>query len=106
MVYRLCSRSFKTLIARFEDDPIAGVDLVSSIQDSSELNSISRVYKLSGHPISVPYTDGMAICNAIQSRGIHENVQNGVEFAIAVHCIGYPGRFVNVHVFLASLVRS
>lgn len=103
---RLCSRSFKTLITRFEDDIIAGIDLAASIQDSNELNSISRVYKLSGHPLCMPYTDGMAICNAIQSRGIHENVQNGVEFALAVHCVGYPGRFVYVHVFLASLVRS
>lgn len=85
---------------------MAGVDLNQSIQQSSELNSIQRVYKLSGHPMSLAYTDGIAICNSIFSKGIHENVTEGVEFALGIHCNGYPGRFVNVHVFLASLVRK
>ncbi|KAJ3328784.1 Protein cc2d2b, partial [Kappamyces sp. JEL0680] len=102
---RLCSRSFKTLLSKFEEEIVAGIDLSASIQQSKELDSICKVYKLTGHPISMPYTDGAALCNALFHRDIHSNVTSGVEFALGVHCYGYPGQFVNVHVFVASLVR-
>jgi hypothetical protein len=103
---RLCSRSFKGILSRFEEEIVGGVDLCASIQNSKELESLSRVYKLNGHPISMAYTDGAAICDAIFHRDIHANVANGVEFALGVHCNAYPNNFVHVHVFLASLVRN
>lgn len=85
---------------------IAGVDLTASITQSTELEAIAKVYELSGHPINMPYTDVAAICNALFQKDVHSNVGNGVEFSLAVHCVGYPGKFVSVHVFLASLIRS
>ena len=103
---RLCSRSFKKIISRFEEDIIAGVDLKDNIQQSGELNSVTRVYKLCGHPINLPFTDINALCNAIYHRDIHSNITNGVEFALAIHCNAYAGKFISVHVFLASLVRK
>jgi coiled-coil and C2 domain-containing protein 2A len=103
---RLCSRSLKTLLTRFEQDVVAKSPISDSILSSSEMSSIARVYKLTGHPINVPYTDSGALLGVIFNSDIHSNVSTGVEFALGIHCHGYPGRIVSVWVFLASLVRN
>jgi coiled-coil and C2 domain-containing protein 2A len=103
---RLCSRSLKTLLSRFEQDIIAGISIGTSIQESAEISSIARVYKMTGHPINIPYTDVGALLSVIFNSDVHSNISTGVEFALAIHCEGYPGKFVSVWIFLASLVRA
>jgi coiled-coil and C2 domain-containing protein 2A len=103
---RLCSRSLKTVLGRFEQDVISNCSIGSSIEESTEIASIARVYKMTGHPLNMPFTDTDTILNAIYYSDLHSNVTNGVEFALAIHCHGYPGKFISVWIFLASLVRS
>ena len=85
---------------------ISDISLASSIRDSSEMASIARVYKMNGHPINVTYTDVASLLSVIHNTDMHSAITSGVEFALAIHCHGYPGKFVSVWVFLASLVRS
>jgi coiled-coil and C2 domain-containing protein 2A len=102
---RLCSRSMKSLLTKFEEDVIIGVPLNTSIQNSKELISMSKVYKMQGHPFNVTFTDIIAIGDIIYNMDIHSNLHSGVEFALAVHCVGYPGRFVSVWIFISSIQR-
>lgn len=102
---RLCSRTLKTLISKFESDVVSGISLSTSVNESPEIASISRVYKINGNPLNVPYTDCAALLAAIHNTDLHSNL-SAVEFALAVHCNGYPGKFVSVWIFFVSLVRS
>ncbi|KAJ3274699.1 Coiled-coil and C2 domain-containing protein 2A [Terramyces sp. JEL0728] len=103
---RLCSRSLKALISRFEENIIAEISLSKTILDSSELNSIGKVYKLNGHPINLPYTDIATVCDAIFNTEMHTNVSAGVEFALAVHVDGYSSHIASVWIFLTSLLKK
>jgi coiled-coil and C2 domain-containing protein 2A len=89
-----------------EVDVVGGISIGSSIQESNEMASIARVYQMTGHPINVPYTDVGALLSVIYNSDVHSNISTGVEFALAVHCHGYPGKFVSVWIFLAALVRT
>lgn len=103
---RLCSRSLKALISRFEENILGEVPLSKIILDSSELSSIGKVYKLNGHPINLPYTDIPSACDAIFNTEIHTNVSQGVEFALAVHVDGYTSHIASVWIFLTSLLKK
>jgi coiled-coil and C2 domain-containing protein 2A len=51
------------------------------------------------------YTDVDAIVEAVFNTSVHESSDPLVEFSIAVCCVGYPGRFVSVWVYIANLTR-
>ncbi|KAJ3318484.1 Coiled-coil and C2 domain-containing protein 2A [Boothiomyces sp. JEL0866] len=103
---RLCSRSLKALISRFEENILGEISLTKIILDSSELSSIGKVYKLNGHPINLPYTDIPSACDAVFNTEIHTNVSQGVEFALAVHVDGYTSHIASVWIFLTSLLKK
>ncbi|KAL2914077.1 hypothetical protein HK105_206335 [Polyrhizophydium stewartii] len=104
-VTRWNSRALKSLMARFEADVIAGVPVSRALESSPELTTIGNVYKLCGFPLNAPFTDIAALCALVHNTAVHVNHAMGVEFALAVHCHGYPSRFVSVWVYVASLVR-
>lgn len=103
---RVCSRSCKSIISRFEQDYISGVSLSKTLLLSPELGSIQNVYEISGFPLNFCFTDLEAISSAVHNTSIHTHVANGIEFALAVHCVGYPQQLVSVWIYVASLTRK
>ena len=103
---RLCSRSFKSVMAKFEEEAIKGEPLEKTLNSSQELSAIRNVYNISGFPLHFPYTDVDTICSAMHNTSIHTHMFTGVEYALAVHCVSYPNKFVSVWVYLASLSRK
>ena len=103
---RMASRTFKTLLGRFEADVLAGIPIHSSLHNSPELVSINNVYKMNGFPLNMPFSDVPTLCKAIHNTAVHSTSAPNVEFALAVHCNPYPGRFASVWVYVASLVRQ
>lgn len=91
---------------RFENDVIHGIPISERLGSSPELVSIHSVYKMTGLPINLPYTDIAAACAAVYNTAVHTNQSVGAEFALAVHCHGYPGKVTSVWIFIASLVRQ
>eukprot|EP00842_Homolaphlyctis_polyrhiza_P004473 jgi/Hompol1/5026/HPOL_000561-RA len=105
-VTRWNRRTFKVLMARFESDIVAGVSIGATLETSSELQTIGNVYKLNGFPLNTPFIDIASICSMVHNTAVFANYSPGVEFALAVQCYGYPGRFVSVWIYVASLVRN
>ncbi|KAI8925641.1 hypothetical protein BC831DRAFT_263275 [Entophlyctis helioformis] len=103
---RMCSRTFKALMARFEPDTISGISIASTLEQSPELAAIGNVYRLTGFPLNAPFTDTAAACAMVHNTAVHSNYSPGVEFAVAVTCVGWPGRFVSLWIYIASLVRQ
>ena len=103
---RLCSRSCKTLLSRFEKDVLCDVDLAQTLGLSSELTAIHNVYTISGFPLHFCWTDVEAICAKVHNTCIHTQSGAGIEFALAVHCVGYANNITSVWVYVASLTRK
>ncbi|KAI8896326.1 hypothetical protein BC833DRAFT_104494 [Globomyces pollinis-pini] len=103
---RLCSKTLKTILSTLESDLVCGISLTDKLLKSKDMVSISRVYKVNGHPLNMPYTDVAAICKAVHNTEIHSNISNGVEFGLGISCHAYPGKFVSVWIFLVSLIRN
>jgi hypothetical protein len=103
---KLCSRTFKTLLPTLDADKVSGLPLSSRLTESQELNSLKNVYSMVGFPLNMPYTDIHAILNTVRNTDVHSNSEKGLEFAVAVHCIGLPGRLVSVWIYLASLKKT
>jgi hypothetical protein len=103
---RVCSRAFKSILSKFENDFIDGINTDKTLNASPESLSIRNVYEICGFPLNSCYTDVQAICSAVHNTAIHTHLGNGVEFALAVHCVGYPGQFASVWVYVASLTRK
>jgi hypothetical protein len=59
-----------------------------------------------GFPLNAPFTDIHAILNIVRNTDVHSNSEKGIEFAVAVHCISFPGRFVSVWIYVASLKKT
>lgn len=104
--FRLCSRSFKSILHRLEADTVAGIPISGTLQESRELASLRTVYSMNGFPLNLAFTDTNAILSTVYNTDVHSNSEKGIEFAVAVHCIGYPGRFMSVWVYVASLTKS
>ena len=103
---RLCSRSFKTVLPLLENDLMAGIPISSTLQESRELSTLKSVYNIIGFPLNTTYTDIDASLALVHNTGIHSNADRGIEFAVSVHCIGYPGRFISVWIYLCSLKKT
>jgi coiled-coil and C2 domain-containing protein 2A len=88
-----------------EDAVIKDLPLVNIINESKELSSLQRVYKLQGNPINVPFTDIQSISDKIFTIDLHSCIEASVEFGLGIHCVAYPGKFVSVWVFICSMVR-
>ncbi|KAJ3124071.1 Coiled-coil and C2 domain-containing protein 2A [Nowakowskiella sp. JEL0407] len=119
---RLCSRTFKAILLRLENEIFNGVDPpknrhVRSAGSSSmkELNSLRSLYRISGFPLNFPYTDIHDAVEALYNIDVHsttaldEEDEDGgdgsVEFALAVYCHGYPGKQISLWIYVASLTR-
>jgi coiled-coil and C2 domain-containing protein 2A len=76
-----------------------------TILESKELASLRSVYTITGFPINVAYTDINAILSTVFNTDLHSNADKGIEFAAAVACIGYPGRFISAWIYIANLKR-
>lgn len=103
---RLCSRSFKLILQRLENETLSGIPISSTLQESKELVSLRTVYSMSGFPMNSSYTDLNALLTMVHNTDIHTKADKGIEFALAVHCVGYPGKFVSVWIYLASLNKA
>jgi hypothetical protein len=103
---RLCSRSFKVILQRLESDLINGIPISSILQDSRELASLKTVYTMTGFPLNTTFTDIKAILSLVNNTDVHSNSDKGIEFAVAVSCTGYPGRFISVWIYVASLTKT
>ena len=103
---RMCSRTFKSLMSRFELESISGVSIASTLETSQELASIGNVYKLNGFPLNAPFTDISSACALVFNTAVHVNQSPGTEFALAVQCHAYPGGFISMWIYVASLMRQ
>ncbi|KAJ3083127.1 Coiled-coil and C2 domain-containing protein 2A, partial [Quaeritorhiza haematococci] len=94
---RLCSKTFKTMISRFEDKLLSNTftphdtkSLTASV--TADLQPLQTVYQICGFSLNLPFTDVGAVVGAVQGTDVHSNIDPTVEFAVATHCVGYPGR--------------
>lgn len=84
---------------------LAGIDISSHAGYKKELSQLRAVYQVNGFPVNVAYTDVDAIVEAVWMTDVWACGDPLVEFSIAVKCVGYPGRFVSVWVYVANLTR-
>ena len=103
---KLCSRTFKTILPTLDADKLSGIPISSRLTESQELNSLKNVYSMVGFPLNMPFTDINAILDTVRNTDVHSNSEKGLEFSVAVHCIGFPGRFISVWIYVASLNKT
>ncbi|TPX36153.1 hypothetical protein SmJEL517_g01415 [Synchytrium microbalum] len=106
---RLCSRTFDGMLSRFEDDVAAGLGPTlgnNSTDLSRDWKALTNVYCIRGFPIRVAYADMNGVVNAVRATDVFSAGDPKVEFALAVGCRAYPGGFVVVWVYVASLIRN
>ncbi|KAI8809764.1 hypothetical protein BJ742DRAFT_738029 [Cladochytrium replicatum] len=105
------SRIFKVMLSKLENELANGIELsierLKSVSCFKEFQSLSAVYSINGFSLNMPFTDIGAVVEAAQSTDVYSsNAPDGeVEFAVAIDCHGYPGRFISVWVYIASLTR-
>ena len=63
------------------------------------------VPKVCGFPLHFAFGDIEQLIEAVTSTGVHQNRENGVEFALAVHVEPYHNSVMSVWIYVASLVR-
>ena len=102
---RLASKSLKQLLSNFEQQKVNGETVEHLFTEAVDVLNLKRIYSMTGLPINVCYSDVPACSDAVYHTDIHQNVSTGVEFAFAVHCVGYPNNFTSVWMFIASLCR-
>jgi hypothetical protein len=105
---RLASKSFKPIVSRLESDHLADPSDSQSRYQSylNALAPLKNVYRITGFPVHCTYTDVNAIVELVHATDVHANYDQGVEFSLAVWCGGYPGGFVSVWLYVASLTRT
>ena len=106
---RLCSRTFDAMLSRFEDDVAAGLGPSlgnNSAELSRDWKALTNVYRIRGFPMRLAYADVNSVVAAVKATDVHSAGDPKVEFALAVGSRAYPGGFVVVWVYVASLVRS
>ncbi|KAJ1560367.1 Coiled-coil and C2 domain-containing protein 2A, partial [Nowakowskiella sp. JEL0078] len=101
--FRLCSRTFKVILPRLEQELFNGIVTKSNKSVKSPGNSVAKdlealksIYSISGFPLNFPFTDLHAAVEAVYNTDVHSTLSsvNGddeLEFGIAVYCHGYPG---------------
>ncbi|ORX82345.1 hypothetical protein BCR32DRAFT_292732 [Anaeromyces robustus] len=103
---RHVSRLLHSLLRKLEEGKMEGKDLsknwLKSIE-GEEMKRLKKIYEISGVPINLSLTDFGPIIEAVHATSIHENLENSVEFALAVYCTNYPNNIVSVWIFIASL---
>ena len=102
---RMASKTLKQLLTKFEAQTVAGISIDQIVTQSVELAQLKKLYKIQGLPLNIAYTDVPACSEKVFNTDVHLNVNNGVEFSLAVHCHGYAGSFTSVWIFICSLVR-
>ncbi|XP_059610897.1 coiled-coil and C2 domain-containing protein 2A [Phlebotomus argentipes] len=103
----------KTIWNRFLRDELRSilVDLESAVTRESsveeqmeKINVFLTTFKASGFPLNLPYYSLSHIVERVKSTGIHMNLDNRVEFALAVHIHPYENNVLSVWIFLLSLL--
>ncbi len=74
--------------------------------DPDELKQLEASYRISGFPLSLPYTNMTAIFEAVQATQVHAMPTSEVEYALAVHVHSYPNTIMAVWIYLAVLIRK
>jgi hypothetical protein len=103
---RHVSRLLNTLLKKLEEGKLEGKDMSKHWHKSiegEEMTRLRKIYDISGVPINLSLTDFGPIIEAVHATSIHENLENSVEFALAVYCTNYPNNIVSVWIFIASL---
>lgn len=72
--------------------------------ENDKLSGIMATNKLSGFPINMPYISLSSIVERVKSTGIHLNIENKIEFSLAVHIQKYPNNVLSVWIFLVTLM--
>ncbi|KAJ3340876.1 Coiled-coil and C2 domain-containing protein 2A [Gonapodya sp. JEL0774] len=103
---RLISRTLGTFLPKLETDHLSGTSSgAAGLQ--SEIDGLQRTagYLVRGFTLQQGWADVKSVVDAVWNTGCWEFDEEGVEFAMAVHCAGYPGGVVSVWVFVASVLR-
>uniref|UniRef100_A0A1B0DJC9 Uncharacterized protein n=1 Tax=Phlebotomus papatasi TaxID=29031 RepID=A0A1B0DJC9_PHLPP len=87
----------KTIWNRFLRDQLKSVLIELEAATTSELSA-------SGFPLNIPYYSLSHIVERVKSTGLHMNMDNRVEFALAVHIHPYENNVLSVWIFLLSLL--
>ncbi|KAI9317369.1 hypothetical protein DFJ73DRAFT_635749, partial [Zopfochytrium polystomum] len=106
---RLASKCLKPLVSRLEADHLSLHTIptaATAAAAAAATSSLKGTYRLCGFPLHATYTDVDAVVEMVHATDVHANADPSVEFALAVWCGGYPGGFVSVWVYVASLTRG
>ena len=76
------------------------------IPDPDELKQLEASYRISGFPLSLPYTNMAAVFEAVQATQVHAMPTSEIEYALAVHVHAYPNTIMAVWIYLAVLIRK
>lgn len=73
--------------------------------EPDQLKPLMSIYRISGYPINIPYTNIKQVIEAVYATQVHALPTNDVEFGVAVHIHPYPNTIMSVWIYIASLIK-
>ena len=101
--HRYCCSALRKILINMEKLRDQSLKAQSSPE---ELRQLESEYRISGFPISLPYTNMQAIYEAVQATQVHALPSSQIQYALAVHIHSYPNTIMAIWIYIAVLTKK